>query len=553
VTAIHEKFIQSLLFDLPEKPGVYLMKDTDGHIVYVGKAVVLKNRVRQYFLPSLKEERTKAMVAAICSFDYIITLTEKDALSLEANLIKKHKPRYNILLKDDKQAPYIRINTKQKFPYIEIVRRVKNDGALYFGPYFFDTRITDIIEVVKSVYKIRACPRQFFSKSRECLNYHINLCFAPCQGKITQEDYKKNLDKAVNFLSGKDNDAQKIIEEKMVTASEKEEFERAMQYRDQLLMLKKLKSKAVGELGRSQDLDAIAFCEDGSYGGVSVVIVRGGKLMGAKNFPVQGASIADEDGIRQFLTAYYATADAPSEIVLQKSFDTAALEEYLEGIRGKKVTISFPQKAIKKKLLAMAEENARDCLIKSIDRQKREEEMSVGAAKRLGEILQIPYPRRIECYDISHLSGTDMVASGVCFIDGVAAKKEYRRYKIKTVEGVDDFASLAEVIGRRMNRAANENAIEETEAKWELPDLIVIDGGKGQLSFAHAAMQTAGFNIPMIALAEKKEDIYLLGKSEPLVLPKESFALKLLQRVRDEAHRFALGYHHKLRSKRMRK
>ena len=540
-----EKLIEKLK-DLPDKSGVYIMRDTFGHIIYIGKAVILKNRVRQYFFNTQKDEKVRAMVSCIADFDYIITLSEKDALSLEANLVRKHKPHYNILLKDDRHNPYIRIDLKQKFPNIEVTRKIKNDGARYFGPYFFGVRVQEIIDVIKSAYRVRCCPKNLFANKRACLNHHIRLCLAPCCGNVTEEEYRMAVDKVVAFLSGKDSDAEHIIGEKMAAAVEAEEFERAIRYRDQLAMLKKLKDRVLSELRDNRDLDAVSFVSDGAYGAVGVVVVRGGKLMGALKFSIEGAYLSESDGITQFLTQYYAGQNVtiPPEILLEEVFDASALEEYLYSLSGEKIEISFPQKGIKKKIVKMAEENARDYLVKSLDRVKRDYELCEGANERLKAILGLPNLHRIECYDISHISGTNQVASGVVFFDGRAHKTEYRRYKIKTVEGSDDFKSLAEVISRRLERAKSGD-----EKFAVLPDLMVIDGGKGQLSHAYASMLEKGVDIPMISLAKREEEIFTVGSSIPIILKKDSFPLKLLQRIRDEAHRFAISYHRNLRAK----
>ena len=536
--------ILNKLSDLPSKPGVYIMRGMGGHIVYIGKAVVLKNRIRQYFSNTQKELKVLAMVQAVQDFDYIITLTEKDALSLEANLIRKHKPRYNILLKDDKHAPYIRIDTRQTFPALEITRKVKNDGARYFGPYFFGVRVSEIVDVIKSAYRIRACGKNFTSAKRACLNHDIKLCLAPCQQKITGEAYAVALEKTMAFLTGKDSDAEKIITDKMTAAVETEEFERAIKYREQLAMLKKLKERIVSELENAdKDLDAISFISEGLYAAASVVIVRSGKLMGVKNYPLSGIA-QSQDATTQFITQYYSAnnGDIPKEILLETPLDTQALSEYLNTLNGKKTHFSFPQKGIKKKLIAMAEENAKDSLVKSLERGERDFQMHEGANDRLAELLGLPALRRIECYDISHLQGANQVASGVVFVNGHAEKSQYRRYKIKSHTGNDDFKSMAEVLTRRLSHAGDERF-------GSLPDLIVIDGGKGQLSSAHAAMSASGIIVPMISLAKRDEEIFTLGNPNPIILPKESFVLKLLQRIRDEAHRFAVSHHRTLRSK----
>jgi len=589
--------IKDKLKDLPGKSGVYLFKNEAGHIIYIGKANILKNRVRSYFNATAKENKVLAMLESVFDFEYFITLSEKDALSLEANLIKKHKPRYNILLKDDKHAPYIRIDLKEKFPVLTIVRKVKNDGAKYFGPYFFGVRVGDILDILKSSYQIRtlSCSRKNSKvknyvtsdkwlsippspKQRACLNYDIGLCLAPCIGAVNEADYKKRIGEAIAFLSGKDNKPQEIILKKMEAAVENEEFERAIKYREQLKMLKTLSDRILTELeNEGKDFDAIFVALEGLYVSSSVVIVRGGKLMGVKNFNSKGV-LSPLDALGQFIGQYYSGVggDIPSKILLSEQFDFTALQEYLTSLAGKKIELSVPQKGIKKKLVAMAQENAKDALVKGIEISERDMQMHEGANDRLAELLGIKSLRRIECYDISHISGTDKVASGVCFINGRMAKSEYRRYRIKTVQGIDDFASLAEVLSRRLaptvngelriengefmlDKDSNENLPQPNKdnnsqfsilnSQLNMPDLIVIDGGKGQLNASSQILNSYNLRIPIISLAKREEEIFTLNSSDPIILPKDSFILKLLQRIRDEAHRFAVSYHRTLRSK----
>ncbi len=522
------------------------MRDSGGNIIYIGKAVVLKNRVKQYFSNSKKEPKVQAMVDNIADFEYIITLSEKDAFSLEANLIRKHKPKYNILLKDDKSSPYLKINTSLDYPNIEITRKVKKDGAKYFGPYFNGIYAKDVLEIIKSAYKLRACPKGYYSNKRECLNYHINLCYAPCRARITKEEYAEVVKKVVAFLSGREDTAERLITEKMEQAVENEEFERAIGYRDQLAMLKKLKERNLSDLGGFTDIDSFAYVTDSRRSVISVSIVRSGKMMGVKNFSVSDAELSESDALGGFISQYYrGGTDLPQAICLKTEFDASALGEYLYSLSGRSVQILFPKTGMKKKLVAMAEENALDYLEKSVEKTERELDMTVRAAEDLAKILGLKSLRRMECYDISNISGVDKVASGVVFINGAPSKSDYRRYKIKTVEGSNDFACMAEVIGRRLNRAS------AGDGKFDdMPDLIVIDGGKGQLGAAHESMVKAGYDIPMIGLAKREEEVFLPGQSEPLILSKKSNPLKLLQRIRDESHRFAITYHRNLRAKR---
>ena len=536
--------IAAKLKDLPDTPGVYIMRDESGAVIYVGKAVVLKNRVRQYFQHTEKPVKVQAMVDNIADFDYIITRTEKDALALENNLIKKYKPHYNILLKDDKTSPYIRIDTRAEFPTIEVTRRVKRDGARYFGP-FIGVSVRDVISVLQSVFKLRTCSGKLAKRARPCLNFDIDLCLAPCCARCDKAKYQKSINGAVSFLSGGGDDISSVITQKMTEAAENENFERAISYRNQLRVLENLKSKVVGELGNIVNIDAFFYTDNGLYGAVSVCIVRGGKMMGVKNYIVNEPQVFGGD-MSTFLTQYYSiTNELPDEICLQAECDTAPLSEYFGSVFSKRPAITFPQKGMRKKLLDTAARNCSDFLVKSADRVKRDEDMTVGACERLKAVFGLKSARRIECYDISNISGEDKVASGVVFIDGKADKAQYRRYRIRTVEGSDDFRSMYETLARRFVRYKNGDA-----GFNELPDLIVIDGGLEQVEFASRAADDAGVSVPMVGLAKRDEELYLRGKPEPIKLTRDDYGLRLLQRVRDEAHRFAVLYHRTLRSRR---
>ncbi|MCH5166057.1 MAG: excinuclease ABC subunit UvrC [Clostridiales bacterium] len=536
--------IAEKLKDLPDTPGVYIMRDVNGQVIYVGKAVVLKNRVRQYFRNTEKPVKVQAMVDNIADFDYIITRTEKDALALENNLIKKYKPHYNILLKDDKTSPYIRIDTRAEFPTIEVTRRVKRDGARYFGP-FIGVSVRDVISILQSVYRLRTCSGKLAKRTRPCLNYDIDLCLAPCCDRCDKAEYQKAINGAMSFLSGGGDDISGVITQKMTEAAEKENFERAISYRNQLRVLENLKSKVVGELGNIVNIDAFYYTDNGIYGAVSVCIVRGGKMMGVKNYIINEPQMFDGD-MTSFLPQYYSmTNELPDEICLQAERDVSSLVEYFMSVFSKRPIISFPQKGMRKKLLDTASRNCSDFLVKSADRVKRDEDMTLGACERLKSIFDLPSARRIECYDISNISGEDKVASGVVFIDGKADKAQYRRYRIRTVEGADDFRSMYETLTRRLIHYKNGDA-----GFNELPDLIVIDGGLEQVEFAARAADDVGVRVSMVGLAKRDEELYLRGNPVPIKLKRDDYALRLLQRVRDEAHRFAVLYHRSLRSRR---
>ncbi len=536
--------IAAKLKDLPDTPGVYIMRDITGTVIYVGKAVVLKNRVRQYFQHTEKPVKVQAMVDNIDDFDYIITRTEKDALALENNLIKKYKPHYNILLKDDKTSPYIRIDTRAEFPTIEVTRRVKRDGARYFGP-FIGVSVRDVISVLQAVYKLRTCSGKLAKRNRPCLNYDIDLCFAPCCDRCDRDEYMKAVGGAMSFLSGCGDDISGIITQKMTDAAAQENFERAISYRNQLRVLENLKSKVVGELGSIVNIDAFCYTDNGLYGAVSVCIVRGGKMMGVKNYIINEPQVFGGD-MPTFLTQYYSmTNELPDEICLQDECDVAPLIDYFASVYSKRPLVTFPKKGMRKKLLDTAMRNCSDYLLKSADRVKRDADMTLGACERLKAVFDLPSARRIECYDISNISGVDKVASGVVFIDGKADKAQYRRYRIRTVEGADDFRSMYETLTRRFVRYKNGDAGFD-----ELPDLIVIDGGLEQVEFASRAADDAGIKVPMVWLAKRDEELYLRGVAEPVKLKRDDYGLRLLQRVRDEAHRFAVLYHRTVRSRR---
>lgn len=536
--------IADKLKDLPDTPGVYIMRDASGQVIYVGKAVILARRVRQYFQHTDKPVKVQAMVDNIADFDYIITRTEKDALALENNLIKKYKPHYNILLKDDKTSPYIRIDPRAEYPCIEVTRRVKRDGARYFGP-FIGISVRDVIAVLQSVYRLRTCSGKLKKLARPCLNHDLDLCLAPCCALCDKDEYRKAINGAMSFLSGGSDDISGVISQKMLDAAQSENFERAISYRNQLRVLDNLKSKVVGELGNVVNIDAFYYTDNGMYGAVSVCIVRGGKMMGVKNYIIGEPQVFGGD-MTTFLPQYYSmTNELPDEICLQTELDATPLLEYFSSVFSKRPAITFPQKGVRKKLLDTASRNCSDFLLKSADREKRAENMTVGACERLKTLLGLPRARRIECYDISNISGVDKVASQVVFIDGSADKAQYRRYRIRTVEGADDFRSMYETLTRRLIRYRNGDA-----GFNELPDLIVIDGGLEQVEFAARAAEDVGVSVPMVGLAKKDEEIYLRGDPEPIRLTRDDFALRLLQRVRDEAHRFAVLYHRTVRSAR---
>lgn len=536
--------LESKIKMLPTSPGVYVMLDSSGQIIYVGKAKILKNRVKQYFYSTQKTEKVAAMVSNIADFYYIITESEIDALSLENNLIKKHKPRYNILLKDDKTYPYIKVDLKAKFPTFTVTRKIKRDGARYFGPFMGGVNVKDTLEIINTAFMIRTCQTVINPEKpkRECLNYHIGKCLAPCAGKCTEKEYDERVRLALDFLGGDDEKVEEILKERMERCSEIEEFELALSYRDRLKMLDKIKLRRITALNRFVNADVIAVATNGVYAAINMLFIRSGRMQGGKNFAVSDAEEDNGERISSFITQYYASGvELPDEIMISAPVqDAEALSGYFKKEFSKSVRIYVPERGDKRKLVEMAIENAEDYLEKEVDRIKHKDDMTTAACLKMKKLLSLKnVPKRIECYDISHISGVDKVGSMVVFTDGEADKTEYRRFRIKTVEGSDDFACLKEILSRRISKLGTDE--EENFAK---PDLIVIDGGKGQLSSVEEVFVEKGItDIDLISLAKKEEEIFTLSSPEPIVLPRRDYCLRLLQRLRDEAHRFAITYH----------
>lgn len=534
---------------LPDKPGVYVMLDENSNVIYVGKAKNLKNRVRQYFFNGVKTNKVMAMVKSVADFYYIITPTEIDALSLENNLIKKHKPRYNILLKDDKTYPYLKVDLKELYPTFKITRRIKKDGAKYFGPYMGGISVSTLLDIVNTVFLTRPCDKKFEDGKRykHCLNYDLKKCNAPCEKLILREDYLKGVMNAIEFLSGETSKTENLLKEKMLKASEREEFEVALKYREILSSIDKIKQKRITTLNKFLDADIISYKTNGLYFVISLLIVRKGIMLGSKNFSFDSVSFDYDDAISSFISSYYTESkDLPDEIILEEELTSSeVLSLYLKEKHAKSVSILSVKQGVRKQLLDMASVNATEHLTVAIDKIKHKNDATKSACKRLQDLLNLKnYPRRIECYDISNISGTDKVGSMVVFIDGEASKTDYRRFTIKTVEGIDDYASHQEMMRRRLARMTSD------PEKFPKPDLVVIDGGKGQLSSVKEVFNEYNIkDIELISLAEKNEEIFTLNGSNPVILDRRDYALKLLQRLRDEAHRFAITYHKNLRSK----
>ena len=539
--------LQEKLKLLPDSPGVYIMLDKDGVVIYVGKARVLKNRVRQYFHGSAKPSKVAAMVENIADFSYIITNTEIDALALENNLIKKYKPKYNILLKDDKTYPYIKVHFKEEFPRFSITRKLTKDGK-YFGPFMGGIRCKDILEILSSVYSVRLCTTAIGIKPKKpCLAYHLGKCLAPCAHSCTKEEYAERVKQAMAFLDGNYEDAESILQEKMMAFAESEEFELAMEYREKLQMLSKLKLKRLTAINRCINADVIALCSDKLYASANVLITRSGIMQGGSNYALEDASIADSDALTAFILQYYAHRESPEELIVQDFCEKELLESYFREKLGKKTEVIIAKAGVRKQLLDMAQKNAEEYLSKVVGKIEHKNDRTKNACARLQEILSLPkYPRRMECYDISNVSGVDKVGSMVVFIDGEADKNAYRRFKIKTVEGANDYASHQEMMRRRLAKLGTDE-----EERFPKPDLIIIDGGKGQLSAIKEVFDEYGItDISLISLAERDEEIFTLYSPESIRLQKSDYVLQMLQRIRDEAHRFAITYFRSLHSKR---
>ena len=532
---------------LPDSPGVYIMKDAHGKIIYVGKAIVLKNRVRQYFQSSRNQApKVRAMVSHVADFETIMTANEVESLILEANLIKKHRPRYNIRLKDDKSYPYVKVTVQEEYPRVFITRRVLRDGARYFGPYTNVTALRDSLKLLKRLFPLRTCRTM---PDRPCLEYHIKRCLAPCVGKVTEEDYRAMIRAVLLFLEGRTDDVERELEHRMNLAAEAYHFETAARLRDQLSAVRKAAERQNIVTGAG-DQDAVGMARSAAGVCVQIFFIRGGKMIGREHFLLRGSEEeSDADILRAFLEQYYNQATfVPREVLLPCAIDAAGqeiIERWLaEKKGGGKVVLLTPQRGTKRDLVMMATGNAEKFLADEETRRSLADEQTLGAVAELGRYLGLKQPpHRMECFDISHNQGQETVASMVVFEDGMPKKSDYRRFKIKSAEGKpDDFLSMREVTTRRYVGLSEE----------ELPDLIIIDGGKGQLSSALEIIRNeAGHkNVPVVGLAKQFELVFTEGNSEPIELPRRSPSLYLIQRIRDEAHRFAITFHRKLRGKR---
>ncbi len=559
--------IDEELKKLPGQPGVYLMHDETDEIIYVGKAISLKNRVRQYFRKSTKKTpKIEQMVSRIKRFEYIVTDSELEALILECNLIKEHRPKYNTMLKDDKSYPYIKVTVHEEFPRIMLARSMKKDKSKYYGPYTSVGAVKDTIELLRKLYKVRTCNRVLPRDTgigRPCLNYHIKQCAAPCQGYIDKEKYSESIKGVIDFLNGNYSKVRGILEHKMQQAAEDMKYEEAAEYRDLLTSVNQVSQKQKITSSEMEDRDIIAYSKDLYDAVVQVFFIRGGKLLGREHFHL---SVAPGDTGKQILTSfikqYYAgTPFIPRELLVQEDIDEEeilVISEWLTGKRGQKVTIRKPIKGEKEKMVELAIKNAAMVLEQDREKIKREKERTIGAAKDIGELIGVSDVRRMEAFDISNISGFESVGSMIVYEDGKPKRNDYRKFKIKWVKGSDDYKSMEEVLTRRFTHGLEEmKELEEKNMAKELgsfttfPDIIMMDGGRGQVNVALRVLESLNLHIAVCGMV--KDDNHrtrgLYYNNEEIPIDRNSEAFKLITRIQDEAHRFAIEYHRNLRSK----
>ena len=557
--------IEEELKKLPGQPGVYIMHDASDEIIYVGKAISLKNRVRQYFQSSRgKTAKIEQMVSKIVRFEYIITDSELEALVLECNLIKEHRPRYNTMLKDDKAYPYIKVTVSEDFPRVMMARTMKKDRNKYFGPYTSVGAVNDTVDLIHKLYKLRTCNRNLpkdMGKDRPCLNYHIKQCDAPCQGYINKEDYAKSVQEALEFLNGRYNKLIKLLEQKMTDASEKMDFEKAIEYRDLLDSVKKVAQKQKITSSNMEDRDIIAMVKDETDAVVQVFFVREGKLIGRDHFHV---SVGAEEDDRQILTSfikqfYSGTPFVPRELWMQiEPEDREVIVRWLGAKRGQKVRIVVPQKGQKERLVELAEKNAVLVLSQDKEKIKREDLRTIGAMNQVAGFIGLEHIRRVEAYDISNTSGLESVGSMVVYEDGRPKRSDYRKFKIQSVKGPNDYASMREVLIRRFThgmeeakKLRNDEIDEKLGSFTRFPDLVMMDGGRGQVNIALEVLEELGLDIPVCGMV--KDDNHrtrgLYYNNVEIPIDKNSQGFQLITRIQDEAHRFAIEYHRNLRGK----
>ena len=550
--------IEEELKKLPAKPGVYLMHDEKDNIIYVGKAISLKNRVRQYFQSSRnKGAKIEQMVTHIRRFEYIVTDSELEALVLECNLIKEHRPKYNTMLMDDKGYPFIKVTINEAYPRVMLARTMQKDKAKYFGPFTSAGAVKDTIELIRKIYNIRNCNRNLprdTGKERPCLNYHIKQCKAPCQGYISEQEYRKSIDKVIRFLNGHYDEVLKELEAKMQEASENMEFERAIEYRELLGSVKQIAEKQKITDSRGEDRDILAVAKDAEDAVVQVFFIRGGRLIGRDHFFLRNASDSTkEELLTSFIKQFYAgTPFIPAELMLHEQLkEQEILEEWLSKKREHRVHIRVPKKGEKEKLVELARKNAALVLNTDKERLKREEGRTIGAVKEIERLLGLQEIIRMEAYDISNTSGFSSVGSMIVYEKGKPKRSDYRKFKIKGVAGPDDYASMEEVLTRRFSHGLDElEEGKELGSFTAFPDLILMDGGKGQVNIALSVLDKLNLQIPVCGMV--KDDNHrtrgLYYNNEEIPIDRSSEGFKLITRIQDEAHRFAIEFHRKLRS-----
>lgn len=550
--------IEEELKKLPGKPGVYLMHDEKDHIIYVGKAISLKNRVRQYFQASRnKGAKIEQMVTHIKRFEYIVTDSELEALVLECNLIKEHRPKYNTMLMDDKGYPFIKVTTNECYPRIMLARTMQKDKAKYFGPYTSATAVKDTIDLIRKLYQIRSCNRNLprdIGKERPCLNYHIKQCKAPCQQYISQEEYRKSIDEAIRFLNGHYDGILKDLEQKMQEASEHMEFEKAIEYRELLGSVRQIAQKQKITDSSGEDRDILAVANDAEDAVIQVFFIRGGRLIGRDHFFLRSAAEDSKSKILEsFIKQFYAgTPFVPSELMLQEEIEEREiLEQWLSKKKEQRVHIRVPKKGEKEKLVELARTNAILVLNTDKERLKREEGRTIGAVKEIEKLLGLSGIVRMEAFDISNTSGFASVGSMVVYEKGKPKRNDYRKFKIKSVQGPDDYASMEEVLTRRFRHGLEEMESGEVMSGFKsFPDLILMDGGKGQVNVALEVLKKLNLQIPVCGMV--KDDSHrtrgLYYNNVEIPIDRQSEGFKLITRIQDEAHRFAIEFHRKLRS-----
>ena len=557
--------IQDELKKVPQKPGVYIMRDKHDGILYVGKAINLRNRLRSYFRANIgRGPWIDRMVSLIRRFEYIVTDSELEALVLENNLIKEHRPKYNTMLVDDKTYPYIKVTVGEEYPRVLFSREMKKDKAKYFGPYTSATAVKDTIELINRLYYLRTCnkvlPRDM-NMGRPCLNYHIHQCMAPCQGYISKEDYAKQVEDALDFLGGNYNKILKSLETQMKEAAEKLEFEEAAKLRDLYNSVKQIAQKQKITDSEGEDRDIVALAAEGSDAVIQVFFVRSGRLIGREHFYMKNVDGQERGEVLScFLKQFYAgTPFIPREIMLQEEIeDREVIEEWLSGKRSQRMYIRIPKKGAKEKLVELAAKNAQLVLQQDKDRIKREEGRTIGAMKEIASLIGLPQITRVEAFDISNTSGFENVGSMVVFENGKPKRSDYRKFRMKTVSGPDDYACMKEVLTRRFTHGLEEaKQLSDKEMEQEFgsftrfPDLVLMDGGKGQVNIAKEVLEELRLSIPVCGMV--KDDYHrtrgLYFQNEEIEIDTHSEGFKLITRIQDEAHRFAIEYHRSLRSK----